>query len=484
MQLPSGDKMESKPKIKAGGWRIFVACLFSAFIVAQAKATTPTITELMASLSAHHPKIMELEAQGLQRQFARDAASAAFDVQLEQDSMVRASGYYDGFMLTQRVVKPLPYGNAKLKAEYRYADGQFPVYEAQYDTLSGGEASLGIGMSLLRDRDIDKKRMAITDAEITVNEWQATQEAIKNQLYYNGIMSYLEWYEAHLALNVYESLVTTTRKRRKAIATRVETGDLAAIALTEFDATVLRRELALQAAKQKAEQTRLKLSFYYRNKQFEPVQTDVLAAVPDDIQWPWNIDQASLQYLQRTLPAHPLLREMRFKQQLAENKVVLAENALLPSLDIEAKLARDLGNGPSSLQQTETQIGLQFSMPLGRRQAKAELGSAAQKVKALTFKYQAVEDALKRDLDIASRNWHYSKKIANMQDDQASLAEALFEQEKKRFNIGASDLFILNSREASAINSRLSAVKAHVDVMRASLEVIFSAGDVSAYLKE
>lgn len=483
MQLPSGGKMENK-RIGKTRWKLAVVCLLSAFAGVQAKASSPTITELMASLSAHHPKIMELEAQGLQRQFARDAASAAFDVQLEQDSMVRASGYYDGFMLTQRVVKPLPYGNTKLKAEYRYADGQFPVYEAEFDTLSGGEASLGIGMSLLRDRDVDKKRMAISDAEITINEWQATQEAIKNQLYYNGIVSYLAWYEAHLALNVYESLVTTTRARRKAIATRVDAGDLAAIALTEFDATVMRRELALQAAKQKAEQTRLKLSFYFRNKQFEPVQTDSLTSVPDDIQWPWDIDEGALQHFRRTFSAHPLLREMRFKQQLAQNKVVLAENALLPSLDIEAKLARDLGNGPRSLQQTETQIGLQFSMPLGRRQAKAELGSAAQKVKALTFKYQAVEDALKRDLEIASRNWHYSKQIANMQDKQASLAEALFEQEKKRFDIGASDLFVLNSREASAINSRLNAVKAHVDVLRTSLEVIFSAGEVNNYLQD
>lgn len=228
MQLPSGGKMENK-RIGSRRWKLTVGCLLLAFAGVQAKASSPTITELMASLSAHHPKIMELEAQGLQRQFARDAASAAFDVQLEQDSMVRASGYYDGFMLTQRVVKPLPYGNTKLKAEYRYADGQFPVYEAELDTLSGGEASLGIGMSLLRDRDVDKKRMAISDAEITINEWQATQEAIKNQLYYNGIVSYLAWYEAHLALNVYESLVTTTRARRKAIATRVDAGDLAAM---------------------------------------------------------------------------------------------------------------------------------------------------------------------------------------------------------------------------------------------------------------
>lgn len=460
-----------------------LVCLLNWCIGGCALASAPTINELMASLSAHHPKIMELEAEGFQRQFARDAASAAFDVQLEQDSMVRASGYYDGFMLTQRVVKPLPFGNAKLKAEYRYADGRFPVYEAEYDSLSGGEASLGIGMSLLRDRNIDKKRMAISDAEISLNEWQATQEAIRNQLYYNGIMTYLAWYEAHLALSVYESLVTTTRNRRKAIATRVDAGDLAAIALTEFDATVMGRELALQAAKQKAEQSRLKLSFYLRNRQFEPVEIETLASVPSDIQWPWGIDEGAIQDFHRTLQAHPLLKEMRFKQRLAENKVVLAENTLLPALNIEAKLARDLGRGPKSLQQTETQIGLQFSMPLGRRQAKAELGSAAQKVNALRYRYQAVEEALERDLAIASRNWHYNKQIASMQDKQAQLAESLFEQEKKRFNIGASDLFMLNSREASAINSRLSAVKAHIDVLRASLEVVFSAGEVSTYFK-
>ena len=65
-----------------------------------------------------------------------------------------------------------------------------------------------------------------------------------------------------------------------------------------------------------------------------------------------------------------------------------------------------------------------------------------------------------------------------MQEKQASLAEVLFEQEKKRFAIGDSDLFVLNTGEASAINSRLNAVKARINVMRSTLNVAFAAGAV------
>ena len=445
-------------------------------LTAHVQAEGPTVADLLTSLQQHHPKMLELEAKGMQQRYALEAASAAFDVQFEQQSAVRSSGYYDGSMASQRLIKPLPYGNTKLKAEYRLAGGNFPVYEAQYDTLSGGEASIGLTTSLLRNRDTDKKRMAISDAEIAIQEWQASSEQKQSQLFYDGLHTYLEWYKVHLVLQIYESLLDTTLTRRDAIAKRVEAGDMAAITLTEFDATVMSRRLALQSVYQKAEQARAKLAYYFRTDLFEPVPVSELTVAPQDIAWPWLLVPSDIQQFKQQLFSHPVLRQVRMDRKLADNKVSLAKNELLPELTLEAKLAQDFGAGPASLEQTESKVGLQFSMPIGRRQARAELASAQLKGKEIDYQIKQIEDALTRDFDVALVDWRYSQTLADMQEKQASLAEVLFEQEKKRFAIGDSNLFVLNTREASAINSRLSAVKARINVMRSTLNVAFAAG--------
>ena len=450
----------------------------SAFLVSHGVLANEPVTaeKVLQSILTNHPKLLELEAKNGQRLQDMAYAEAAFDIQLEQDTALRTSGYYSGDYLSQRVVNPLGAANAKFKAEYRIGNGDFPYYEREYETLSGGEVNIGFAMSLLKNRETDKKRMAIEDAKVGLAQWDAEATLALNELVYNGLSAYLDWYECHLNEQIYVALVQTTKRRGNAIDTRVREGDLARITQTEFEVTVMQRELALQAASRKAAQAREKLAYYYRDNQFQPINSAQLNEVPDAIAWPWQAGSVNPASLNGLIPRHPALQSLRAEWQLAKNKYRLAENALLPTLDIEAKIARDIGNGPENLTGTESKVGLQFSMPLGRRQAKAEASKASLKLREIDAVIQATEDALKRDMAVGLQALQYGQNMLVLQQKQAALSEALFSQERKRFEMGDSDLFLLNSRESQAISARLDAVKAEIEIMRVVLAVYFQTG--------
>lgn len=162
----------------------------------------------------------------------------------------RVSGYYDGTNLTQRFTNPIEDFNGSVFGEYRISDGDFPSYEGGYETLSAGEASVGVAISLLQNREIDKRRTELRNAGLATSQWQALATSLINDFIYKGIVEYIAWYESALQVSAVKELLATASEREKALVTRVEKGDLASIILTEFKANLLQQKLLLAELKQ------------------------------------------------------------------------------------------------------------------------------------------------------------------------------------------------------------------------------------------
>ena len=199
-----------------------------------AHAASPTVQELVAAIQSHHPEYLATLARTEQVAGERLEAEAAFDVRLVQDTYARSSGYYDGSYAEQSVIQPIQSMNAEVFGSYRISDGEFPVYEAEYQTLDMGEASLGVLLSLLQNRETDKRRLTQVMAAWRFMEAESKQLAELNKLIYKGVSAYLSWYQSHRKVAVVKDLVALTRERITGVQTRVLSGDLAAINLTEF----------------------------------------------------------------------------------------------------------------------------------------------------------------------------------------------------------------------------------------------------------
>ncbi|MCG8496099.1 MAG: hypothetical protein MI796_08665, partial [Enterobacterales bacterium] len=153
---------------------------------AEASRQAPSIDALIQSMVNYHPYVLAINEGNYQAAAELEIARSSFDPYIEQKTSSRVSGYYDGTNLTQRFSNPFEDFNGSVYTEYRISDGDFPVYEADYETLSGGEASVGIAISLLKNRELDKRRTELANAGLATSQWQALATSLINDFVYKG----------------------------------------------------------------------------------------------------------------------------------------------------------------------------------------------------------------------------------------------------------------------------------------------------------
>lgn len=432
------------------------------------KRAAPNIDELIDSMLSYHPYVLAINEGNYQAAAELEIARSRFDPVVEQKTTSRLSGYYDGTNLTQRFSNPIENFNGEVFTEYRISEGDFPSYEGGYETLSGGEASVGVALSLLQNREIDKRRTELKIAGLASSQWQALAASLKNEFVYKGVSEYIAWYESAQQVLAVDELLKAAAERESALTVRVEKGDIASIVLTEFRANILQQRLLLAELKQKRDAHAQMLTYYWRSPEGAMLAIDENHP-PEQLNWPFWIGDGQLTTLRKALSQHPELDVMRLEQQVVENKVALSNNALLPKLDLKASVARDLGAGPTSLDGTETKLGLAFSYPLGNRKAKAEQAQLLSKQRELEHKLTSTQQAIVQRFEQALVYWLQAKDINALQSENAALANTLAKVEKTRFDAGDSDMFVLNARAQNEIKARIKEIKAKVDLLKAEL---------------
>lgn len=454
-----------------------VVLSFVSVLSLNAQASDFTLTNLIESIKANHPTLAAAKAKREQSEFRGQEAAGEFDLQINQKSKVRTGGFYNGWYLDQSVTKPLQRYGANVTARYRQSDGSFPVYEDYFFTESGGEASLGLEFSLLQNRDIDKRRIGLDNAgnflDIGINQ----EVNSVNKLMYEGISAYINWYQAYRQTLAISDLVDLALTRQKGLESRVANGDLAEIAKTEFETILLTRQATLLEAKQDLMQARQLLSFYWRDNKGQPVTISENDLPPKQLRWPFSLTQFDNIWRDAIISQHPSLNELEARLRLAKNDIRLAKNDLLPKLDIELKVSEDIGRGGSeTLDGNETYFGVNFSVPLERRTAKAKRSIAELKLTELEFQRQALEDRIITDIDTHIAQLKALRQLADLRAEQAILAKRLEQQEHRRFDAGDSDQFLLNARETQAGQAALDAIEAQIRWWRKRLDLVALGG--------
>ena len=387
-------------RVFALGFGLFISILSPAVAQEVTESTPPlTMQQLIDSIREYHPVILSARSRREQTDTAPQRARGAFDLNINQSTLSRVNGFYDGQYLEQGVVQPLEIAGADIKATYRISDGNFPTYQDLLNTTNAGEASIGVSLSLLRDRDVDDRRAGLFEADFTQSIGVIQEQLTINQLLFEGLNSYLNWYQATLVKGVAESLVELAETRREAIETRVENGDLAAITITEFETTLLTRQIVLQETLQDLLRAQQQLLFYWRGEGSSNYSASDLNLPELPIAWPFDDYTFDLAWQNRIIDAHPTVNELDAELQIARNQARLKENNLLPQLDLEFQLGNDFGSGINSLDGPESYVGLNFSVPLQRNRAKAERTAAVAKVSELEYSRRVQVDRLTLSLN-------------------------------------------------------------------------------------
>lgn len=449
----------------------------------QAEAVRPTrglqLSQVLASSRRFAPAILEALATARAADGRVLASEGAFDLLFTGEGYSRVTGFYDGTYLQGKAIQPLTNNGGQLEASYRVSRGDFPVYEDYSFTDRLGELKVRGVFALLRDRYIDDRRFGQRNALIERDIAGLDALIIAIGVQQRAIQAYGQWVAAGQQVRIYRDLVGLAEDRQDGIRRQVQLGARAAILLTENQQNLLRRQSLLVSAERDLANAAQRLSLFWRDADGRP-----LVATPADLPSGLPMIPAA----RATDPAAVLARrpdikliEQRLEQ--GEARLELERNRLLPSLRLFAEAGQDFGEqglGGRSRDPFEAMVGFTFSMPLQNRAAKGQVAAAEASITALEWRRRQSEEQITAEIAQLSTNLTTAERLAVLARDEEVQAEKLASGERRLFQAGASDFFLVNLREDAAANAAIRRLDAEFRLAQARADLVAVAADIEA----
>jgi outer membrane protein TolC len=292
-------------------------------------AASPLLPEeVLASAGGHFPTILKALAKRRAAEGKVTEALGAFDLVFSADGFDRAAGFYDGTALGGKVIKPLRPLGAKLYGDYSLSRGDFPIYEDSNYTNEGGTAKLGVLFSLLRDRDIDKRRFGEIDSRLALEQADLDVLLTRVGVQQRALNAYWRWVATGQQLAVYDNLLRIALQREQGLEREVDSGRRAAIFLTENRQNITRRQTLATAARRDFRIAANNLAFYLRGADGETLDPPT-ERLPSSQQL---VELAVAQPVERpdiaaTLDRRPELRILRTGAERAMQKIAAARTS-------------------------------------------------------------------------------------------------------------------------------------------------------------
>ncbi len=425
-----------------------------------------TADEVLRSSALTFPAILEAFEREAAARSDQLAADGAFDLLLKGEAYDRLTGTFSGGFAKAEARQPLRPLGAEVFGSYRLSDGRFPIYENINNTNQAGEVKVGALLSLLRNRDIDARRFSIEDTRLAASQAQIDVLLVKVNVQHEALRAYLRWIGAGEEIRVFEELLEIAEARQIGLTREVNEGARARIALTENEQNLLRRRSLLEEAKRNFATASNSLAFYLRSSNGQMVlptremlpDLTQLKAVPP-------VDDLLLKPMSEVIRSRPELRTFQLAIERATNRVELRRNDLKPSLNASVELSRDfgaVGDGGPTFDSTDTVVGLTFSVPLQRRQARGALQRAEAELRETELRQRRIADQITTDLGNILANLSAALKLGELANAEVKQAQQMVQAERTRFRLGAGEFFLVNAREEAAANAQINAIRANL----------------------
>ena len=453
---------------------LFIALLWPFQLAAQAPGPL-SLDEVLQASASSAPQIIEAMARVRQAEGRALSAEGSFDTVFDVDAQSRVLGYYSGSYLEGKATRPLTGNGGQIYGGYRVSSGSFPIYEDKAYTDRLGELKIGGLFALLRDKAIDERRGRLSIAARDIDAARLEREMVAIGVQARAAAAYQNWAAAGLRLKAYQALLDLAQQRRGGIARQVQLGARPAILLTEADQNIVRRRTLVVRSEQEFAAAANTLSFFLRDENGERISPGA------------NRLPAALPAFRpkRVLgpPDRPDLQSLSARLQQSELRLALAENELKPRLDVRGELAYDVGGtgvGGKSRDGEEVIVGLRFTVPLQRRQAKGKIAEARAEIDGMRTRQQLVREQIAVEVKGITIAVDGAEKTARLAADEADLANTMAAAEQRRFDLGASDFFLLNMREEAATDARVRLLDAQARATLAGVDLAGATADRAA----
>ncbi|HEX7367712.1 MAG TPA: TolC family protein [Pelobium sp.] len=397
-------------------------------------------------IKQYHPVAQQSQLLSNLARAKRLKALGGFDPKIEASFDQKYYGgteYYT--FLTPQIKLPLWYG-MELKSSYSLAEGNYVNPESK--TPKDGLAYAGINFELGKGLFIDERRMQIRQAQLFSQASENEKKMMLNDLFLEAGLQYIDWHNKFKTQKIYEDALALANVRFKAVKLGFINGDKPAIDTLEALLTVQQRETQLQQAKMEMQNAKNLLANYLWLQNNQAIDADKLFLLPQD----------SL-----ALPVTPTL-------EISNNPKIISYAFKIKDLNIERRMKAEnlkpelglqlgiLNQGQSFLRNINSaywadnnKLNINFSFPLTLSKARGDLAETKIKIKQTELAQNWLENEI---LNKVKQNNFELAALQNQltivkQSYQSSLQ--LLKGEEKKFALGESSLFLINSRESKLI---------------------------------
>lgn len=417
--------------------------------------------EVLGSVYASYPL---LDAAYRERTIAFGNAVSTqgeFDTKLKGATENQPLGYYENYRHRIGVEQPL-FGGGDVFGQYRIGRGFYEPWYKERQTNDGGEFRAGVVVPLLRGQEIDPRRADLFRANLARN---AVEPEIRAQLLdftRAAAYAYWGWVAAGRNFRVAEALLENADRRVDALRRRSEVGDVEPIILADNERLIVSRRAKLIDAERKLREAAVKLSLFYRDEVGRPV---VVTAdrLPADLPRPGSVPVGDEAEIDRALASRPELQALAFQRRQLGVDLRQAYNEMLPDLDAGIVGSQDVGAPASKTRdksEFELEAGMTLDVPLQRRKARGKITATEGKLAQLNAKTRFTRDKVAAEVRAAAVALSAAAREYEQAARSLELARTLEDAERRKFDLGESDLFVLNAREQQTAEASLLVVEA------------------------
>jgi outer membrane protein TolC len=344
------------------------------------------------------------------------------------------------------------------------------------EETKGSISYVGFSVPVLQNLLMDKRRAALQQAKVLVQQSEAEQRAAMNDLLQDALYAYWNWWQQYRLYKVADSISTNVYRRFQFVKTAWQLGDRPAIDTVEAQIQVQSVEMQKNEAFTELAKAQLELSVYLWN------ENNTGYDLPADVvpQTTWQDENLLLNDLMSNVGNHPLLQVYNFKLDGLSIEKRLRTQALLPRFDLKYnQLVK--GNDPfktanAAWFQNNYRFGFSIAMPLRLSEGRGELLST--KLKIETTRWEQANKSVQLQTKVKQTYTELQQIIQqiNLQTQMAGNYATLQRGEEVRFQNGESSLFLVNAREQKTLEAqqKLASLQAKKNQLMVSLR--WSAG--------
>ncbi len=409
----------------------------------------------------HHPVTFQADLLSEMAASTKRIARGGFDPKIEGNFDHKSFNETNYYALSQGVLKVPTWYGVDLKAGYDRSAGQ---YTNNSDFLpTRGLWNLGISVPLGKGLVIDERRAELQRADIYRSQTDQERILMVNQVLYDAATRYLNWQVAWEFYQIALEGQELANLRFEGTKSSFLNGDLPAIDTLESFISLQNRQLDFQKAVQDLENAVLDLNNFLWEDGVIPLEVD-RSTRPSQI----NIDLMSrsvdsLSLVQDLwLASHPELLLYDYKIDNLNLDQRLAREELKPDLRVQynplVAVAEDALFDQFSA--NNFKVGVNFSYPILQRKERGKIALNDLKIKDTAFERTLKNQDLSVKLDT------YRNNITQTQDQLALIVETvdnynrLLIAENRKFSLGESSIFLVNTRENKYLESLYKRVEA------------------------